>query len=127
MDRYPAPAARARTRRAVFVILVAMLPIAAAAAAEPGGGPVAVETLVREALGRNPEICAARHEHEAAEQRAISSRALEDPQLELGVVNAPLPSFSLRREDMTMKMLGLSQRLPDGRALRNDHVPVLWV
>jgi outer membrane protein, heavy metal efflux system len=112
MDRHPAQAARARTRRAVLAILVAMLPLAPAAASEPAGGPVAVETLVREALGRNPEICAARHEHEAAEQRAISSRALEDPQLELGVVNAPLPSFSLRREDMTMKMLGLTQKLP---------------
>jgi outer membrane protein, heavy metal efflux system len=120
MDRYPAPAARARTRLAVFVTLAALLPHAAPAASEPTGGPVAVETLVREALGRNPEISAARHEHEAAEQRTASSRSLEDPMLELGVVNAPLPSFNLRREDMTMKMLGLTQKLPfpGKRALR---------
>lgn len=32
--------------------------------------------------------------------------------LELGLVNAPIDSWSLRREDMTMRMLGLSQKLP---------------
>lgn len=32
--------------------------------------------------------------------------------LELGIINAPLDSLSLRREEMTMKMLGLGQKLP---------------
>jgi outer membrane protein TolC len=42
--------------------------------------------------------------------------------LEAGVINAPLPSLSFRREDMTMKMLGLSQKLlfPGKRELRRD-------
>jgi outer membrane protein TolC len=78
---------------------------------EPGTMPVAVDTLVAEAIAHNPEIVAAQHEQDAARQRAAAAGALEDPMLEAGVVNAALP-FSLRRDDMTMKMLGLSQKLP---------------
>ena len=120
MDRYPALTSRARVPTVAILVIAAMLAPAAAAVSEPTAAPVAVETLVSEALARNPEISAARHEREAAEQRAISSRSLEDPVLEFGVVNAPLPSLDLRREDMTMKMLGLTQKLPypGKRALR---------
>ena len=35
-----------------------------------------------------------------------------DDMLEAGIINAPLDSLSLRREEMTMKMLGLGQKLP---------------
>ena len=38
--------------------------------------------------------------------------ALDDPMLEAGVINVPTNSFSFDREDMSMKMIGLSQRLP---------------
>ena len=81
--------------------------------------PVALETLVEEALARNPEIRAARLEHEAALARRAPAGALEDPVLEFGVVNAALP-FSLSHDDMTMQMLGLSQKLsfPGKRRLR---------
>jgi len=80
-----------------------------------------VETLVSEALRHNPEIAAARAESEAAGHRVAPSGALEDPMFEVGIVNVPLP-LSLRREDMTMKMLGLSQKVPfpGKRALRRD-------
>ena len=48
--------------------------------------------------------------------------ALDDPMLEAGVINAPLASQTFRREDMTMKMLGLSQKIPypGKRDLRQD-------
>lgn len=80
-----------------------------------------IQPLIDEALRHNSDIAAARAEGDAAAQRIAPSRALEDPMLEVGIVNAPLP-FSLRREDMTMKMLGLSQKLPypGKRALRHD-------
>ncbi|MEX2150145.1 MAG: TolC family protein [Steroidobacteraceae bacterium] len=65
-----------------------------------------------EALANNPEIAAARDELDAARQRVPAAGALDDPMMEFGVINAPLESLSLRREDMTMKMLGLGQRLP---------------
>lgn len=78
--------------------------------------------LLAEAASNNPEIQLARNELEAAGQRASAADALDDPMLELGVVNAPMTSRIFRREDMTMKMLGLSQRLPfpGKRGLRRE-------
>jgi len=77
-----------------------------------GGQPTPVERLIAEALAHNAELAAARAGAEGAQQRIVAAGSLEDPLLEVGLVNAPLPSLSLRREDMTMKMLGLTQKLP---------------
>jgi len=90
------------------------------AATEPGS--FELDALVAQALESNPEIKAARSELAAAEQRIRPAGALDDPMLEAGVLNVPLNSLSFRREDMTMKMLGLSQRLPfpGKRALREE-------
>lgn len=68
--------------------------------------------LVAEALANNPEIAAAQSELDAARQRTTAAGALDDPMIEAGVINAPLGSLNLRREEMTMKMLGLGQKLP---------------
>lgn len=78
--------------------------------------------LLAEALEKNPEIRAAQQEREAARQRIAPAQALDDPMLEVGVINAPLGSSPFNREDMTMKMIGLSQRLPfpGKRGLRQD-------
>lgn len=78
--------------------------------------------LIAEALQNNPEIQAAQQEREAAQQRISPAEALDDPILEAGVINAPLASSPFNREDMTMKMIGLSQRLPfpGKRGLRKD-------
>ena len=42
--------------------------------------------------------------------------------LEAGIINVPLASSTFNREDMTMKMIGLSQRVPfpGKRGLRKD-------
>ncbi|MXS77932.1 TolC family protein [Nitrosomonas sp. JL21] len=79
-------------------------------------------SLVVEALENNPEIRAALKEREAAQQRIAPAEALDDPMLEAGVINAPLASSPFNREDMTMKMIGLSQRLPfpGKRGLRKE-------
>jgi len=86
----------------------------------PGERDAQLSALVSEALRNNPDIQAARRELEAARNRIAPAEALDDPMLEAGVVNVPVPSLSFSREDMTMKMLGLSQRLPypGKRALR---------
>ena len=91
-------------------------------AAMSGGDAVALKALVSEALTNNPEIKAALNEKEAASQRVSPAGALDDPMLEAGVINVPFASSTFRREDMTMKMLGLSQRLPypGKRALRRE-------
>jgi cobalt-zinc-cadmium efflux system outer membrane protein len=90
---------------------------AAQAAATP-----ALASLVAEALQNNPELRGAAKEAEAAGQRVRPAGALDDPMLEAGVLNAPIQPLRLNREDMTMKMLGLSQKLPfpGKRALREQ-------
>jgi cobalt-zinc-cadmium efflux system outer membrane protein len=97
---------------------------AAVAAQEkpPAAGSARLDQLVAEAIRNNPEVQAARNEREAAEQRIKPAGALDDPMLEAGIVNVPVPSWSFRQEDMTMKMLGLSQRLPypGKRGLREE-------
>ncbi len=82
----------------------------------------ALSALITEALENNPEIQAALRERDAASQRIAPAEALDDPVLEAGVINAPLASSPFNREDMTMKMIGLSQNLPypGKRGLRRD-------
>lgn len=81
-----------------------------------------LQALIAEALEKNPEIQAALREREAASQRIAPAGALDDPVLEAGIINAPLASSPFNREDMTMKMIGLSQNLPfpGKRGLRRD-------
>jgi len=86
------------------------------------GPDSALKRLIAEAIAGNPDIKAAQSEKEAARQRVASAGALDDPMLEAGFLNVPATSWRLNREDMTMKMLGISQRLPapGKRALRRD-------
>ena len=71
-----------------------------------------IQAVVREAIRNNPEIRAAARERDAAQQRISPAGTLDDPMLEAGVLNLPTNSFRFDREDMTMKMIGLSQKLP---------------
>ena len=82
------------------------------AAEAPATSPPQLMSLVAEAIANNPDVAMARSEFDAARERISTAGALDDPMLELGVVNAPLDPLSLRRDEMTMKMLGLGQRLP---------------
>ena len=91
----------------------------------PGGDRAktpALGSLIAEALRNNPELRAAAKETEAAGERVRPAGALEDPMLEAGLLNVPFQGLRLNREDMTMKMLGLSQKLPypGKRALREQ-------
>jgi outer membrane protein TolC len=98
----------ARLLRGVCAAMVGLLLSFAGAAQEDPE----LALLLKEAAERNPELLAARREAEAAASRVESAAALDDPMLEAGLVNVPAQSFSLRREDMTMKVIGISQRLP---------------
>jgi len=122
-----------------LVLVVTIAPLAHAAEPPPGRGeqqperpsarPLALQQratplaqLVAEALQNNPEIQAARKEREAASQRVAPAGSLDDPMLEAGVINLPTDSLRFDREDMTMKMIGLSQRFPypGKRGLREE-------
>jgi outer membrane protein TolC len=78
--------------------------------------------LLKEAAERNPEAAAARQEAEALASRIEPAASLDDPMLEVGLLNVPAQSLNLQQEDMTMKMIGISQRLPypGKRGLRRE-------
>ena len=106
--------------------LLALTDLAASAAPESvsfenGRAADPIEPLLTEALSHNTEINSARADSDAAQQRIAPAGSFADPMLEAGAVNVPLPA-SFRREDMTMKMLGLSQKFPfpGKRTLRRD-------
>ncbi len=88
----------------------------------PRGEPAALRQLITEVLKNNPEIRAAQRERDAVSHRVSPAGALDDPMLEAGLLNVPTRSFSFSREDMTMRMLGLSQRFPypGKRGLRRE-------
>jgi outer membrane protein TolC len=67
--------------------------------------------LIEEALQNNPEILAAKKRGEVFKEKVPQSWALEDPMLGLGIVNLPT-NFSFRDEDMTMKEISISQKIP---------------
>jgi outer membrane protein TolC len=70
---------------------------------------LALPELIQEVLVRNPEIVAARQQWEAASQRIVQARTLEDPNLSVQWWNAP-QTFNLGRADNTI--IGLSQKFP---------------
>ena len=107
------------TRICWFAALALLVPVAAA---QPLSPDAQLRALVASASENNPDIQAARRELDAARSRIAPAAALDDPMLETGVVNLPAQSLSFRREDMTMKMIGLAQRLPypGKRALKRD-------
>ena len=84
--------------------------------------PTSLRSAISEALLGNPEIQAAKKEEEAARARISPAGSLDDPMLEAGIINLPAESRRFDREDMTMKMVGLSQRIPypGKRRLRED-------
>lgn len=102
-----------------FAALALLAPVATA---QPLASDAQLRALLASASENNPEIQAARRELDAARNRISPAAALDDPMLEAGVVNLPAQSLSFRREDMTMKMIGLAQRLPypGKRALRRE-------
>ena len=102
------------TRQVAACVLGLTLTWAAPVIGAADGPPTIpqLSDLLSEAVANNPELAAARSERDAAHQRIAPAGALDDPMLEVGVVNVPVDSWSLNREDMTMKMLGLFQKVP---------------
>src|SRR5262245_31701664 len=79
-----------------------------------GPAPVAALDLpeaLRQAATANPSLAARAAMAEAARRRVAPAGAWAAPMLELGVVNVPT-SGAFNQDPMTMKMVGLSQRVP---------------
>ena len=93
-----------------YFLIVLLFAAASTGAVAAPDAPL--QELIAEAARNNPEIRAASNERLAARHRVSPAGALDDPMLEAGVINAPSPDLRLNREEMTMKMLGLSQKFP---------------
>jgi outer membrane protein TolC len=65
--------------------------------------------LIQEVLARNPEIVAARKQWEAASQRIVQARSLDDPTVSVEFFNTPR-NFNVTRTENTI--FGLSQSFP---------------
>lgn len=68
--------------------------------------------LLKEAEAKSPMLAAKKSAYEAAKERIPQAGALDNPMLGLGIQSVPIDTFAFNREDMTGKMLELSQTLP---------------
>jgi outer membrane protein TolC len=71
-----------------------------------------LESLVEEALEKNPEILRAQKMWEMARARAPQAKALPDPMLQLEFQNIGLTDFTVGEMDMSMAGVSVSQPIP---------------
>ncbi len=94
---------RVREIAAVLFTLGLLLP--------PAAGAVGLPEVLRDVLRRNPELGAARWEATASRERAVRAGSWSSPMIEFGVVNVPT-NRRFDMDPMTMKMVGITQRVP---------------
>ncbi|HET7038576.1 MAG TPA: TolC family protein [Gemmatimonadales bacterium] len=95
----------------VFLSLFFVLLGPRAVAAQAAGDTLRLADAVAAARAVNPMLQAVRLSADAAAERVPQAGALPDPQLEFGLVNRMLPSFSAE-EPMTMNEVRLRQMFP---------------
>jgi len=93
------------------LLLIAALLMLAPVCAH-AGEPLDLKGLLAEAEANNPELKAFDGRVLAAKERPSQAGALDDPMLSLGFTNATVNGFSFDAEPMTMKEVGLSQKVP---------------
>jgi cobalt-zinc-cadmium efflux system outer membrane protein len=113
-------------RSTFWALLVWLAAVGAAAQGPPVPSPTlpsappwreVLAAAVRRATAQNPRVREAEARAEAARHRVAQSSALPDPEVELGLKDAPVSHPSLTRDDFTMEMVTGRQRLP-GRGKR---------
>jgi outer membrane protein TolC len=95
--------------KAIFFCFLVFIPLSSQA--QPEKPLLNVDQLIDEALQNNPEILAAKKRSEVFKEKIPQAFALEDPMLGFGIINLPT-NFRFRDEDMTMKEISISQKLP---------------
>jgi outer membrane protein TolC len=95
--------------KAIFFSFLVLIPLSSQA--QPEKPLLNVDQLIDEVLQNNPEILAAKKKLEVFKEKVPQAFALEDPMLGFGIINLPT-NFSFRDEDMTMKEISISQKLP---------------
>ena len=74
--------------------------------------PLSLQGAEAIALRQNPGLGALAQKIAELRHKAVATAQLPDPHLALGVVNAPLNSFSMNQQQMSMLSVGLSQTFP---------------
>jgi outer membrane protein TolC len=103
--------------RLVVVTLSLLLSLNAGAA----DAPLGLDEAIQRALEDSPQIVAAQASLEGAQELAPSAGRLPDPEVIVGVDNLPVNSadqFSLTRDFMTMRKVGVMQTFPSGKKRR---------
>jgi cobalt-zinc-cadmium efflux system outer membrane protein len=80
--------------------------------AQSEGETLKLDQLIEEALSNNPELKAARERADAYRERPSQVSSLEDPRVTLGFSNLPVDDFDFNKQDMTQKVVSLSQEIP---------------
>ena len=96
-----------------YFLLASLVGAAGSVCAEP----LSFEAALRIAIQSSPDIAAQGAKVEAARAAAVSAGRLPDPKLALGVENLPVTGaekWSLTRDFMTMRKVGVMQELPNG-------------
>ena len=80
--------------------------------AQTEGETLKLDQLIEEALNDNPELKAARDRANAYHERPSQVSSLEDPRITLGFSNLPVDDFDFNKQEMTQKVISLSQEIP---------------
>src|ERR1700741_97672 len=90
---------------------LAALALATSIAAPVPAQAVSLPEVLRQVVRRNPELAMLAAEATATRARAVRAGSWSSPMVELGVVNVPTTG-RFDADPMTMKMVGVSQRVP---------------
>ncbi len=101
----------AKTRITWYVLAVMLGASLAFSASAQTPNSLGLDQVIRDVVQHNDRIAAARYMEQAAQAKVGPAGAWDDPMLMLGVQNLPT-NFDFTMDDMTMKMVGLSQNIP---------------
>jgi len=124
MARRVAPRPAVRSRRAVLHVVFVVLVVTASGAFAAEGTLTLAEAQQR-AVERSRLLAAKDYAAQSSREMSVSARQLPDAVLKLGIDNLPIngqEQFSLTRDFMTMRRIGLMQELTrsDKRRLRAE-------
>jgi len=72
----------------------------------------AMDGFIEEALQKNPALLEANNKINVVKEIPPQVGSLDDPMIQLGLMNIPVDSFSFSQEGMTQKRITVSQKLP---------------
>jgi outer membrane protein TolC len=117
----------ARNRGAL--LRAALIHLAGLVAAEAQAAPLGLEEAMVLAQGEQPLLASQQAAIRAADDAKVAAAQLPDPKLRAGIINLPVTgpdAWSLTRDFMTMRMIGVMQEFPraDKRRLRGELIEI---